>query len=105
MSILRVGPTLRQARVDGATVRYSREVEWYARALREDDERLRCEEAENPAEGYEATLPDPEGNLTTLYVTAHQERLERAERELARVRRELAASPGETDTVMAEVAG
>jgi hypothetical protein len=94
-----------EARVDEATVRYSREVERCARALREADERLRCEEAENPAGGYEATLPDPEGNPTTLHVMAYQERLDRAERELARVRRELAASPGETDTVMAEVAG
>jgi hypothetical protein len=77
--------------VDTAVVRFSQQVEWYARALREADERLRREEAENPATGYEATVPDPEGNPTTLLVTAHQERLERAERELAQVRYELSS--------------
>ncbi len=51
----------------------------------------RREEAENPATGYEATMPDPEGNPTTLLVTAHQERLERAERELAQVRYRLSS--------------
>ena len=62
------------------------------RALREADERLRREEAENPARGYETTVPDPEANPATLRVTARQERLERAERELAQLRRELSSS-------------
>jgi prefoldin subunit 5 len=69
-----------EARVDGAVIRYSREVERYARALREVDERI------------ESAPPEPQG-----------ERLERIERELARGRREL-ASPTVPDTVMAVVA-
>jgi hypothetical protein len=80
-----------EARVDAAVMRFPQEVERYARALREADERLRREEAENPAASYEAMVLDPEGNPTTLRVTAHQERLERAERELAQVRYELSS--------------
>lgn len=74
------------------------------RAVREAEERLLLEERENPAGGHEVTVPDPEGNPTTLRVSAHGERIELLERELARVRREL-ASPTVTDTVMAEVVG
>jgi 8-oxo-dGTP pyrophosphatase MutT (NUDIX family) len=70
-----------EARVDGAVVRFSREVERYARALCEADERIG------------AAPPEPQG-----------ERLGRIEWELARVRREL-ASPPVADTVMAVVAG
>ena len=78
-----------QARVDTATIRFSQQAERYARTLCEADERLQREEDENPATGYEATVFDPEGNPATLRVTVHQERLERAERELVQVRREL----------------
>ncbi len=46
----------------------------------------------NPPTGYEVTVPDREGNPTTLGVKTHQERLERAERELAQVWRELSSS-------------
>ena len=81
-----------EARMDTATIRFSQLVERYAYALREADERLRREELKNPPTGYEVTLADPEGNPTTLGVTAHQERLERAERELDQVRRELSSS-------------
>ena len=93
-----------EARVDRAVIRYSHEVERYAVALREAEERLIKEERENPATGYTAEVPDPEGNPTALRVSAHAERVERLERELARVRREL-ASPTVTDTVMEEVVG
>jgi hypothetical protein len=41
--------------------------------------------------GYETTVPDPEGNPATLRVTAHQEGLERAERELAQLRYRLSS--------------
>jgi Recombinase zinc beta ribbon domain len=81
-----------EARMDTATIRFSQLVERYAYALRGADERLRREELKNPPTGYEVTLADPEGNPTTLGVTAHQERLERAERELAQVRWELSSS-------------
>jgi hypothetical protein len=81
-----------EARVDTATIRFSQQVERYAYALREADERLRREELKNPPRGYEVTVPDPEGNPTTLGVKTHQERLERAERELAQVQRELSSS-------------
>ena len=81
-----------EARVDTATIRFSQQVERYAYALRKADERLRREEFKNPSTGYEVTLADPECNPTALGVTAHQERLERAERELAQVRRELSSS-------------
>ncbi len=81
-----------EARVDIATIRFSQQVERYAYALREADERLRREEIMNPPTGYDVTVLDPDGNPTTLGVTAHQERLERAERELAQVRRELSSS-------------
>ena len=91
-----------EARVDTATIRFSQQVERYARALREADERLRREEAENPPTGYEVTVPDPEGNPAKLRVTAHQERLERAERELAQVRREL-SSPTITAITSSEI--
>jgi hypothetical protein len=91
-----------EARVDTAVVRFSQQVERYARALREADERLRREEAENPATGYEVTVPDPEGNPTTLRITAQQERLERAERELAQVRYEL-SSPTITAITSSEI--
>ncbi len=80
-----------EARVDTATIRFSQQVERYARALREADERLRREELKNPPTGYEVTFPDPEGNPTKLRVTAHQEHLERAERELAHVRWEFSS--------------
>ncbi len=93
-----------EARVDEATIRYSREVERYAVALREAEGRLLAEERGNPARGREVTVEDPEGNPSTLRLSAEEERLGRLERELARVRREL-ASPPVTDTVMAEVAG
>ena len=81
-----------EARVDTATFRFSQQVVRYTYALREADERLRREEFKNPSTGYEVTVPDPEGNPTKLGVTAHQERLERAERELDQVRRELSSS-------------
>ena len=81
-----------EAQVDTATIRFSQQVERYAYALREAHERLRREELKHPPRGYEVTLLDPEGNPTTLGVTTHQERLERAERELAQVRRELSSS-------------
>ena len=81
-----------EARVDTATIRFSQQVERYAYALHEADERLQREEDESPAAGYEATVPDPEGNPTTLRVTAHQERLERAGRRLDQVRSELSSS-------------
>jgi hypothetical protein len=68
------------ARVDEAAIRFSREVERYAGAIREAEEQI-------------AGAP-PEPNA---------QRLDRIERELARVRREL-SSPTATDTVMAEVA-
>jgi len=70
-----------EARVDEAALRYSREVERYAEALVEADRRIK--EA-GEADGADA--------------------LERVERELARVRRELSCSPTGTGTVMAEVA-
>ncbi len=81
-----------EARVDTATIRFSQQVERYAYALREADERLWCKELKNPPTGYEVTVPDPEGNPTTLGLTAHQECLERAERKLAQVRWELSSS-------------
>ena len=81
-----------ETRVDTATIRFSQQVERYACALREADECLRREELKNPPTDYEVTLADPEGNPTTLGLTAHQERLERAEHELAQVRRELSSS-------------
>ena len=87
-----VGRMHAEARVDTATIRFSRQVERYAYALREADERLWHEELKNPPTGYDVTLADPEGNPTTLGVTAHQEHLERAERELTQVRRELSSS-------------
>ena len=68
------------ARVDEATIRFSREVWRYAEAIRETEQRI----AEAPPE-------------------SSAERLDRLERELALVRREL-SSPTATDTVMAEVA-
>ena len=65
--------------MDEATIKFSREVRRYAGAIREAEERV-------------AGAP-PESNAR---------RLDRIERELARVRREL-SSPTATDTVMAEV--
>ena len=47
---------------------------------------------------------NPDGQQTELRVSPQAARLERVERELARIRRELSSSY-ETDTVMAEVAG
>jgi hypothetical protein len=91
-----------EARVDTATIRFSQHVERYAYALCEADERLRREELKNPATGYDVIVPDPEGNPTTLRVTAHQERLERAERELAQVRSEL-SSPSVTAITSSEM--
>jgi hypothetical protein len=85
LSVDRCGRMYAEARVDDAAIRFSREVERYARAIQGADERLRERALENPP-------ADP------------SEDLERTERELARVRRELAASPTATDTVMAEVA-
>lgn len=78
----RAGGMRAEARVDGAALRYSREVEKYARALRQADRRIK--EA-GPDEDEAAALA-------------------RVERELARVRRELSGSHDGTDTVMAEVA-
>ena len=73
--------------------------------MAEADERLIREgEREDLATGYQAVIPDPGGGTATLRVTAHQERLERLERELTRVRWEL-SSPDGTDTAMVEVAG
>ena len=66
----------------------------------EADERLRCEELMNPPTGYEVTVPDREGNPTTLGVTTHQERRERAERELAQVWRKLSPSSVTAITVL-----
>ena len=71
--------------VNEAAIRFSREVERYAQAIREADQRLR-----------ERVRDDPPGGPS--------EDLERTERELARVRRELTSSPTATDTVTAEVA-
>lgn len=56
----------------------------------------------SPTKPKIAKRPPIARNPTTLSVTAHQDRLERAERELARVRRELAASPDATDAVVSE---
>ena len=81
-----------EARVGTAVVRFSQQVERYAYALRKADERLRREELKGPPTGYKVTVSDPEGNPTALGVTAHQEHLERAERELAQVRWELSSS-------------
>ena len=78
-----------EARLDTATIRCFQQVERYAYALREADERLWCEELKNPLAGYEVTLADLEGNPTTLGVTTHQEHLERTERALAQVRWDL----------------
>lgn len=85
---LNVGPCggmYAEVRVDEVAIRFSREVERYARAIQEADERLR-----------EHAREDPPADAA--------EDLECTERELARVRRELAALPTATDTVMAEVA-
>lgn len=73
-----------EARVDTATLRFSREAERYAMALREADEILQRRASEDP-------LADSSENL------------ERAERELAWVRQEI--SHNVTDTVMSVVAG
>ena len=93
-----------EARVDAATIRFSREVERYARALLEANERLRQQEERDPASGRVEILVNPDGQQTELRVSPQAARLERVERELARIRRELSSSY-ETDTVMAEVAG
>jgi gentisate 1,2-dioxygenase len=71
-------------------------------SVSEADERLQREEDENPATGYEVALHDPEGNPAKLRVTAHQQHLERAERELAQVRREL-SSPTITAITSSEI--
>jgi hypothetical protein len=98
----RGGRDTRRARVDTATIRFSQQVERYAYALCEADERLRREELKNPATGYDVIVPDPEGNPTTLRVTAHQERLECAEHELAQVQSEL-SSPRVTAITSSEM--
>jgi site-specific DNA recombinase len=85
LSVEPTGGMHAEARVDEAAIRFSREVERYARAIQEADRRLK-----------ERAREDPPGDSS--------EDLERTERELARVRRELTASPTVTDTVMAEVA-
>jgi hypothetical protein len=85
LSVDPCGGMYAEAWVDEAAIRFSREIERYARAIQEADRRLRERAREDPP-------ADP------------SEDLERTERELARVRRELAASPTSTDTVMAEVA-
>jgi hypothetical protein len=85
LSVERTGGMHAEARVDEAAIRFSREVERYAKAIQEADRRLK-----------ERAREEPPGDSS--------EDLERTERELARVRRELTASPTVTDTVMAEVA-
>ena len=85
LSVEPTGGMHAEAQVDEAAIRFSREVERYAQAIREADRRLR-----------ERAREDPPGDPS--------EDLERTERELARVRRELTSSPTATDTVMAEVA-
>jgi hypothetical protein len=72
------GDMYAEARVDAAVVRFSCEVERYAEALMDAERRIEAAGPEGKAAG-----------------------LDRAERELARVRREL--SSGGADTVMAEV--
>ena len=70
-------------------MRLTPEVREYVAELREMEERLLAEEQENPAQGYEVTVPDPEGNPAMLCVSAHAERVERLERELTALRRRL----------------
>ena len=84
LSVDRTGAMHAEARVNEAAIRFSREVEQYAQAIEEADRRLK-----------ERAREAPPGNRS--------EYLERTERELARVRRELAASPTATDSGMAEV--
>ena len=91
------------AEVDASTMRFSHEVERYAKALVEADERLQEWEQQDPSTGRVETIPNPDGGTAVLHVSRESERLERVERELSRVRRELSSSSG-TDTVMAEVA-
>ena len=55
-----------EARVDTATIRFFQQVERYAYALREADERLRREELKNPPTGYEVTVRRPRVQPTTL---------------------------------------
>jgi len=71
---------------DANVMRLTPEVREYAAALREAEERLLAEERENPAQGHKVTVPDPEGNPVTLRVSAHEERIDRIERELAALR-------------------
>ena len=55
-----------EARVDTTTIRFSQQVERYAYALREADERLRREELKDPPTGYEVTVRRPRVQPTTL---------------------------------------
>ncbi len=71
--------------LDAGAWRYTEELAEFARKLAEAEERLLAEEQEDPAEGYEVTVPDPKGNSTVLRVSAHGERVDRLERELRRV--------------------
>ncbi len=70
-------------------MRLTPEVREYAAALREAEERLLAEERENPARGHEVRVSDPGGNPITLRVSAHEERIDRIERELAALRSRL----------------
>ncbi len=74
---------------DADLMRLTPEVREYVAELREIEERLLAEERENPATGYNVEVPDPEGNPTALRVSAHGERVERLERELAALRSRL----------------
>ena len=78
-----------EGRFDADLMRLTPEVREYVAELREAEERLLAEERENPATGYTVEVPDPEGNPTALRVSAHAERVERLERELAALRRRL----------------
>ncbi len=91
------------AEVDAAAMRFSHEVERYARALVEADERLQEAERRNPPNGRVETITNPDGGTAIVHVSQESERIERVERELARIRRELSSSYN-SDAVMAEVA-
>ncbi len=78
-----------EARVDTAVIRFSREVERYARALLEAEKRI----ADAPPDaGRVDAIENPDGSVSEVYVSPTQARVERIERELAQVRRELSSS-------------
>jgi len=104
VSVAADGGMRAHAEVDAATVRFSHEVERYAKALIEADERLAEQQRKDPATGRTVEYENPDGSPTVAHVSRQQVEMERAEAELARVRRELSSS-SDSDTVMAEVAG